>query len=66
MDDKLLYKGSENVISQYDEVLLKDGRKGAVVEVFGDQDLFEVDVGSSPEDWETISVHRDEIDKVIK
>lgn len=53
-------------IKQYDEVILKDGRRGAVVEVFGDQELFEIDVGSSPKDWETITVNRDLIANVIK
>lgn len=52
-------------IRQYDTVLLKDGRRAAVVEVYGDQDVFDVDVGSSPEDWDTITVKRDEIEKVI-
>ncbi|MBU5673236.1 hypothetical protein [Paenibacillus brevis] len=53
-------------IEQYDTVLLKDGRTGCAVEVFGDQDVFEIDVGSSPEDWETITVKRNEIEKVTK
>lgn len=53
------------IIKQYDDVVLIDGREGAVVEVFGDQELFEVDVGSSPKDWETISVRRDQIAHVI-
>lgn len=54
-----------DTIKQYDEVLLTDGRTGAVVEVLGKQDVFEVDVGSSPSDWETITVKRDQIEKVI-
>jgi preprotein translocase subunit YajC len=52
-------------IKQFDEVLLMDGRRGAVVEVFGDQEVFEVDVGSSPKDWETITVNRSQIAKVL-
>lgn len=52
-------------IKQYDTVLLKDGRRAAVVEVYGDQDIFDVDVGSSPKDWDTITVKRDDIEKVI-
>lgn len=51
-------------IKQYDSVQLKDGRTGCVVEVFGDSD-FLVDVGSSPEDWETIPVQLEEIESVI-
>lgn len=53
------------LIKQFDEVLLTDGRKGAVVEVFGDQDVFEVDIGTTSSDWETITVKRDGIEKVI-
>jgi hypothetical protein len=48
-------------IKQYDIVRLKDGREGCVVEVYGNQEHFDVDVGLSPEDWETVSVRRDEI-----
>lgn len=51
-------------IKQYDTVRLKDGRIGAVVEVFGGTD-FMVDVGSSPADWETIDITMDEIAEVI-
>jgi hypothetical protein len=54
-----------DIIKQYDDVLLADGRTGGVVEVYGDQEVFEVDVGSSPKDWETITVKRDQIEKVI-
>lgn len=53
-------------IEDFDRVVLKDGREGAVVEIFGEQELFLVDIGSSPKDWETIEVRRDEIEKVIK
>lgn len=52
-------------IKQYDAVLLKDGRRGSVVEIYGDQDVFDVDVGSSPKDWDNITVKRDDIEKVI-
>ena len=47
------------IIKQYDNVKLKDGREGAVVEIFGNQDIFLVDVGSSPEDGEIIEVIKD-------
>lgn len=53
------------VIKQYDSVLLKDGREGAVVEVYGEQDVFDIDIGTSPKDWETVTVKREEIDKKI-
>ena len=51
-------------IGQYDTVLLKDGRKAVIVEVFEDK-VFIADVGSSPADWETISITIDDIKKVI-
>ena len=52
-------------IKEFDEVLLTDGRRGAVVEVLGDQEEFEVDVGSSQKDWETITVKRSQIAKIL-
>ena len=51
-------------IKQYDAVRLKDGRIGVVVEVFDGVD-FLVDIGSSPADWETISVSINEIEAVV-
>ena len=52
-------------IKQFDTVLLKDGRVGAVVEV-NSEDNFDIDVGSSPADWETLwSVPISDIEKVI-
>ena len=50
---------------RHDTVRLKDERTGVVVEVFDDQEVL-MDVGSSPEDWETVSVTRDEIESVIQ
>lgn len=49
---------------QYDCVLLKDGREGCIVEKFSEED-YQVDVGSSPADWDTIFVKRDDIEKVL-
>ena len=51
-------------IKQYGEILLKDGRTGVIVEIFGETD-FLVDIGDSPEDWETISITIDEIERVL-
>mgnify|MGYP006875883446 CR=1 FL=1 len=51
-------------VEQYDTVLLKDGRRAAIVEKFSETD-FMADVGSSPSDWETIDVVIDDIEKVI-
>lgn len=51
-------------IKQYDTVLLKDGRKAAIVEVL-DQNTFIADVGTSSEDWETIDIKKMDIDKIL-
>lgn len=51
-------------IHEYDNVLLKDGREAAIVEVF-DETHFLADVGSSPADWETIDVDLDDIERII-
>ena len=51
-------------IELYSHVSLKDGREGAVVEMDG-PDHYLVDVGSSPADWETISVPASEIVEVL-
>jgi len=45
---------------QYDVIKLKDGRVGTIVEMLGPDYI--VDVGSSPEDWETVLVIADEIE----
>ena len=47
-------------VKQYDTVFLKDGRKVCIVEVLSD-DTFIADVGSSPEDWDTITIKKDDI-----
>lgn len=52
-------------IEQYDHVVLKDGREGCAVEVFGDQERFLVDIGSSIKDWDTIDVAREDIVSVV-
>jgi len=50
-----------STIKLYDHVVLKDRREGCVVEIYGDQDKFDVDVGTSPADWETVYVSREDI-----
>lgn len=52
------------IIKQYDSVLLKDGRRAAVVEKWDDSH-FLVDVGNSPKDWDTIDITIHDIEKVI-
>ena len=51
-------------IEQYDGVILKDGTKGCVVEIYGDQDVFDVDIGDSPATWKTITIKREDIVKI--
>ena len=51
-------------IKEFDRVLLKDGIEADVMEAFENK-AFIVDVGSSPEDWETISVTIEDIEKVL-
>lgn len=53
------------IIKQFDEVLLKDGRRAAIVEVLSDTQ-FIADVGSSPRDWDTIDIKISQIDRVLK
>lgn len=52
-------------IKLYDEIVLKDGREAVVIEMFS-ENSFLVDIGSNPSDWETISVTRDMIKKVLR
>lgn len=49
---------------EFDRILLKDGREADVMEAFENK-AFIVDVGSSPEDWETISVTIDDIERAL-
>lgn len=52
-------------IKQYDEVLLKDGREAAIIEVFSEKD-FLADVGTSEKDWDTIPITIDDVEKVLR
>lgn len=53
------------IVKKYDTVMLKDGREAAIVEAF-DNKVFIADVGSSPEDWETIDITIGDIAEVIR
>lgn len=52
-------------VKQYDDVILKDGRKAGIIEVFSDTH-FMADVGSGPNDWETIDIDLKDIESVIE
>ena len=51
-------------IGEFDTVLLKNGQKAAIVDILS-EDTFIADIGESPEDWDTITITIDEIEKVI-
>lgn len=51
-------------IKQYDTVLLRDGREASIVEKFSETD-FLADVGEGPDDWDTINITRDMIERVL-
>lgn len=48
----------------YDNIKLKDGREGCIVDISGDVGYI-VDVGDSPDNWETIAVRKEEVEGVI-
>lgn len=50
---------------EFDTVLLKDGRKGDIMEILGDQEEFIITVGEGPENWEDVVVTFNDIEKAI-
>lgn len=52
-------------IKLFDSILLKDGREADVMEILSNT-AFIVDVGDSPNNWETIDITIDDIEKVIQ
>lgn len=55
-------------VDWYDEVKLKDGREGCVIEIYErlDGNGYEIELSSDPYNSETITVTIDDIEKVIK
>jgi hypothetical protein len=53
-------------INEYDLVLLKDGREATIVDVTAPGIQYEADVGSSPADWDTITIKQSDIERVIE
>ena len=51
-------------IEEFDNVLLKDGQTTAIVHKIS-EDTFIADIGDSPEDWDTIDITINDIDKVV-
>ena len=70
--DYLRYNKLENMnggnvnmqIEEFDTVLLKDGQTAAIVDKLS-EDTFIADIGDSPEDWDTVTITIDEIEKVV-
>ena len=57
--------GSVNMkIEEFDTVILKDGQTAAIVDKLS-EDTFIADIRDSPEDWDTITITIDDIEKVV-
>ena len=54
-------------VDWYDEVMLKDGRTGCVIEIYKhpDGDSYEIELSKEPDDSQTVTVKIDDIEKVI-
>ena len=50
---------------QYDKIELKDGRTASVVEIFGEGEVYLVDVDLPDNEWDTIDVKPEDIVQVI-
>lgn len=55
-------------VDWYDEVKLKDGRKGCVIEIYEhpDGNGYEIELSPEPNNSETVTVMIEDIEKVIK
>ena len=51
-------------IEEFDTILLKDGQTAAIVDKLS-EDTFIADIRDSPENWDTITITIDEIEKVV-
>lgn len=52
-------------IAEFDKVLLKDGMTGYVVEIFGNNEVYLVDVDLPDDEWDTIDVKPGDIERVL-
>lgn len=50
-------------ISQYDSVILKDGRTATIVEVLEENTAYIADVDLPGPDWDTIDIRQDDIER---
>ena len=53
-------------ISQYDRVMLKDGRTATFVEVLEEDTAYIADVDLPGSDWDTVDITQDDIEKKLK
>jgi hypothetical protein len=53
-------------IGEYDDVRLKDGREGTIVHIFAPGKSYSLDVGTTPETWDNISISHDQIAEVLR
>lgn len=50
----------------YESVLLKDGRIATIVEIY-EPNVYDADVGDSPENWETVyGITDDDIERAVE
>ena len=50
-------------VKKYDWVKLKSGEIATIVEIFSDKD-FLADIGSGPDDWDTVPITKSDIAEV--
>ncbi len=51
-------------IKEFDMVILKTGEKAFIVDILS-SGVYAADIGSGPEDWETILIDDKDIDRII-
>ena len=56
--------GDQMKIEDFDTVLVNHGQSAAIVDKLN-EDTFIADIGDSPEDWDTVTITIDEIEKVV-
>ncbi len=49
----------------YDLVKLKNGKIGVIVDILGENEVFTVDIGENPSNYDTITVKINDIAEVI-
>ena len=55
-------------VDWYDDVLLKDGREGCVIEIYKNEGRigYEIELSDAPNDSQTVVVTKDQIEKVLR